>query len=84
MPSIYPCPKCGVFHYHKSHSKNFYERLRKALLNDRVFRCHKCGYRGWIRVRKIQLETNRRMIYIYIFVLFAASFLGMMLKSMLR
>ena len=84
MPSIYPCPKCGAYHYHKSHSKDLYEKLRKMLLNDRVFRCHKCGYRGWIRIRKMKLANNRRMIYIYIFVLVAASVLGMMLKSVLR
>ncbi len=84
MPSIYPCPKCGEYHYHKSHTKSIYEKLRKNFLKDRVFRCHKCGHRGWIRIRKLKLQNNRKMIYIYILVLFAASVFGMMLKSVLR
>lgn len=84
MPSIYPCPKCGEYHYHKSHARDWYERLRKSLFNHRVFRCHECGYRGWIRISKLKGRAEKRMVFIYIVVLVIASLVGMALKSMLQ
>lgn len=84
MPSMYPCPKCGEYHYHRSHSRNFYEKLRKRIKKDRVFRCHTCGYRGWIRVKKLEHETDRKVVYLYVFAVFAAFLIGIMLSSILK
>ena len=84
MSSIYPCPQCGEYHYHRSHSRNLYEKLRKRLLKDRVFRCHKCGYRGWIRIKDLESPADHKVVYLYLFAVFAALLIGMVLKSILR
>jgi ribosomal protein L44E len=84
MPSMRTCPKCGEYHYHKSHSKNFYERTRKKILNQRRYRCHRCGYRGWERRFSIgheKLTLKKALIYLLVIVI--ASFVGIIFKSIL-
>jgi predicted RNA-binding Zn-ribbon protein involved in translation (DUF1610 family) len=41
------CPECGN-RVHKSHSRGFGERLVKAITRCKVYRCHDCGWRGWL------------------------------------
>lgn len=43
-----PCPSCGSREMHRSKARTLYERLRKAHTEARVFRCHRCGWRGWL------------------------------------
>ena len=43
-----PCPSCGSREMHRSKGRTLYERLKKAHSVSRVFRCHHCGWRGWL------------------------------------
>jgi predicted RNA-binding Zn-ribbon protein involved in translation (DUF1610 family) len=43
-----PCPSCGSPEVYRSKARTLYERLRKAHTLKRVFRCHHCGWRGWL------------------------------------
>ena len=42
------CPACGGDEIHRSRSRNLYERFRKTQTDRRLFRCHQCGWRGWL------------------------------------
>ena len=42
------CPQCGA-HTHRSHTRGFREKLVKALTSHKTYRCHECGWRGWLR-----------------------------------
>lgn len=80
MPSTFPCPKCGEYHYHKSHSKTTYERLRKKIFRQRIYRCHMCGYRAWERQRAISHMLTKRQVILYIIAGIMATFLGYLCK----
>ena len=41
------CPECG-YHLHRSRSRNLREKLIRAASRLKLFRCHECGWRGWI------------------------------------
>lgn len=43
------CPRCGKMNLHRSHSRTFGEKLRKLTTLRRPYRCHSCGWRGWVR-----------------------------------
>ena len=80
MPSTFPCPKCGEYHYHKSHSKSTYEKARKKLLRQRVYRCHRCGYRSWERKKSISSTLTPRMKMFYGIALILAILVGFLCK----
>lgn len=42
------CPQCGG-RTHRSHTRGFNEKLVKALTSYKTYRCHECGWRGWLR-----------------------------------
>jgi predicted RNA-binding Zn-ribbon protein involved in translation (DUF1610 family) len=42
------CPECGAEKVHRSRSRGLTEPIRKSLTAKRIFRCHKCGWRGWL------------------------------------
>jgi uncharacterized protein with PIN domain len=41
------CPQCGL-HVHRSRAKNIREKLIRLLTRYKAYRCHECGWRGWI------------------------------------
>lgn len=41
------CPRCGGI-VHRSRSRNWSERLLKALRWERLYRCDGCEWRGWL------------------------------------
>lgn len=43
------CPRCGKMNLHRSHSRDLGEKLRKFTTLRRPYRCHSCGWRGWVR-----------------------------------
>lgn len=43
------CPACGDFALYRSRARNFKESLRKRLTHRRPYRCHHCGWRGWMK-----------------------------------
>ena len=42
-----PCPHCNGC-LHRSRARSRWERIRKEFTNSRLFRCEKCGWRGWV------------------------------------
>lgn len=51
------CPQCSG-RPHRSHTNSFYERLIKRWTSYSCYRCRECGWRGWLRKRK--LSAKRR------------------------
>lgn len=45
---ILACPKCGEHALYRSRSRGVGETLRKKMTNRRPYRCHRCGWRGWL------------------------------------
>jgi UDP-GlcNAc:undecaprenyl-phosphate GlcNAc-1-phosphate transferase len=43
-----PCGSCGSRNVHRSKARSLYERYRKLHTQKRLFRCHDCGWRGWL------------------------------------
>jgi UDP-GlcNAc:undecaprenyl-phosphate GlcNAc-1-phosphate transferase len=43
-----PCPSCGSHKMYRSKARSLYERAWKARTPKRLFRCHHCGWRGWL------------------------------------
>jgi len=48
-----PCKRCTSSNVHRSKTRNIFERLRKERTLKRLYRCHECGWRGWL----LPLET---------------------------
>lgn len=42
------CPQCGEL-THRSHTRGLGEKVVKALTSHKTYRCHDCGWRGWLR-----------------------------------
>lgn len=42
------CSRCAT-PTHRSRTQGFNERVIKALTSYRPYRCHECGWRGWLR-----------------------------------
>lgn len=41
------CPQCGL-NVHRSRAKNIREKLIRLFTQYKAYRCHECGWRGWI------------------------------------
>lgn len=48
LPPGQRCPACQLPRFYRSQARFPLERLRKAFTARRPFRCHSCGWRGWI------------------------------------
>jgi len=83
MPSTIPCPKCGEFSFHKSHTKNKYEKTRKEILKQRPYRCHTCGYRSWISKNILKPKQNIKQTILYLAVFIIATLVSYFLKNYL-
>lgn len=42
------CPNCGEFSLYRSKARTIGETLLKKLISKRPYRCHTCGWRGWL------------------------------------
>jgi len=68
-----PCSQCG-HPIHRSHARGFVEKLIRVATGYRVYRCHRCGWRGWIYRRKIRdarrlLRTSIALLLVLAMVL---------------
>ncbi len=45
------CPECGN-HLHRSRSHNLREKLIRTFSRLKMYRCHKCDWRGWLNPGK--------------------------------
>jgi hypothetical protein len=61
------CPQCGGS-THRSHTNSFSERLIKALTSYKAYRCRECGWRGWLRNRKLSKRRHTVRTIISLFV----------------
>ncbi|HEX4346061.1 MAG TPA: hypothetical protein VHZ73_00725 [Vicinamibacterales bacterium] len=43
------CPACGGSRIHHSRPRSVRERVRRVLTLRVPYRCHACGWRGWMR-----------------------------------
>jgi predicted RNA-binding Zn-ribbon protein involved in translation (DUF1610 family) len=53
------CPDCGE-RIHRSHTRGFNEKLVKAFTPYRAYRCHECGWRGWLTKSDSILKPDTR------------------------
>ena len=83
MPSKIPCPKCNEYSFHKSHTKTFYEKARKKLIQQQPYRCHKCGYRGWVARSILRPKISLKRILVYIGVFILSILFSILLKNFL-
>jgi predicted RNA-binding Zn-ribbon protein involved in translation (DUF1610 family) len=42
------CPGCGEATLFRSRSRTFSENVKKRFTSKRLYRCHRCGWRGWM------------------------------------
>lgn len=81
MPSLLACPNCGEFEYHKSHSRNIFERIRKTFLHQRPYRCHNCNFRGWILIKVATANLSTKNVVLYFSVLIISIVVGLIVGS---
>jgi len=74
MASLLSCPKCNNFYYYQSRQKNVIEIIRSKLFFQNVYRCHECGFRGWVFISVKFPKISKRQITI-ISLIFILSFL---------
>ncbi len=43
------CPRCADYRAYRSRGRTHFERSRTAWSPKRLYRCHGCGWRGWLR-----------------------------------
>jgi UDP-GlcNAc:undecaprenyl-phosphate GlcNAc-1-phosphate transferase len=48
LPGSDPCPQCRSQQVRRSKARSFNERLRRSYSLKRLFRCQRCGWRGWL------------------------------------
>jgi predicted RNA-binding Zn-ribbon protein involved in translation (DUF1610 family) len=56
------CPACHCYAIYRSKLRGF-EHVKKFFTAERPYRCHDCGWRGWlenIRYATVPLPENRR------------------------
>ena len=84
MTSFLPCPKCGDYDYHKSHTRNGFEYLRQIILPQRPYRCHNCNYRGWIFVKTDRKKLSTKTILLYLGVFVISVLVGLIIGSSIK
>jgi predicted RNA-binding Zn-ribbon protein involved in translation (DUF1610 family) len=52
------CPKCNVASLYRSHTHTTLEEKRKHYGLKRPFRCHDCGWRGWIEESQLRYSAE--------------------------
>ncbi len=77
------CPSCGnTEKVHRSHSIYLWERIFKLVSNYKLYRCHNCGWRGWLHYKT---GNKLRIIPIkYFFIVFILGFLFGVIVTLLQ
>jgi predicted RNA-binding Zn-ribbon protein involved in translation (DUF1610 family) len=65
-PSFARCPSCASINtLHRSRSRNWREAVVKSLSLFKIYRCNKCGWRGYLSTLIITwLSVRNLMLYI--------------------
>jgi hypothetical protein len=66
------CPECGCL-LHRSHSRTSFEKLFKSVSSQRLYRCHECGWRGWLnsKVKPQPAPLKKRLLPFFLTLLSA-------------
>ena len=76
------CPKCGAGAVHRSHSRGIRERLVKTFSPYRMYRCHQCNWRGWVKTTKEGKKTSiAKTLLIYSVVIVLALLAASLVRS---
>ncbi len=80
-PIYEKCPSCTLINsLRKSHSRTIWEKIIKNATPFGVYRCKKCGWRGY-RTRFILTKKSLKNAFVYlILVLIAAFIINQILK----
>lgn len=80
-PIYEKCPSCtSINSLRKSHSRTFWERILKNSTPFGVYRCKKCGWRGY-RIRFVLTKKSLKNAFVYlILVLISAFIINLILK----
>ncbi len=69
------CPSCAsISSLRKSHSRTFWERIIKNSTPFGVYRCKKCGWRGY-RIRFILTKKSLKNAFIYLILVLVSAFI---------
>ena len=69
MASLLPCPVCSNNQFFQSSNRNFFEKIRTIIFFKKPYRCHECGYRGWIQLPiKFPELTRRRILILFMII----------------
>ena len=52
------CPQCSSDNIHRSRHRNRFEAWRKSIFHQRLYRCHDCGWRGWLKIASDNTNTS--------------------------
>jgi hypothetical protein len=68
------CPDCGSTRVHRSRSTSVAEKLQKNMTTRRLFRCHDCGWRGWLDTQRHRSAMKKapRMGTVWLLIILAA------------
>lgn len=80
MPSMMPCPVCGKYRFHKSHTRNIREKLRKHFLHQQPYRCHACGYRGFVSRAVLKSKKDAKQYLLYLAVIIIAIIVSILMR----
>jgi hypothetical protein len=80
-PIYEKCPSCtSIGSLRKSRSRTFLEKIIKNTTPLRIYRCKKCGWRGY-RIRLILTKKSVKNAFVYlILVLISAFIINQILK----
>jgi len=72
------CPICHSDNVHRSRHRNQFEAWRKRIFYYRLYRCHDCEWRGWIKAAKADNNTSphyRLIVWLAIVIFSVLAFL---------
>lgn len=56
------CPKCHKYSLQRSTVHNKYEDFRKRHASARPYRCHECGWRGWLKENDLTYPSTKELM----------------------
>jgi predicted RNA-binding Zn-ribbon protein involved in translation (DUF1610 family) len=72
-PLFDKCPSCGEMNsLHRSHTRNWKEGLIKKFSFFKIYRCTKCGWRGYLSTININFSTLKFVVYYFGIAVIAA------------
>lgn len=84
-PSFVRCPSCASINtLHRSRSRNWREAVIKNISLFKIYRCNKCGWRGYLSTLIITLLSVRNLIIYLLLAIGAGLIVTEVLKRFIR